>query len=71
MMGTNTNLSQRMVVVAVFVALTFAVPGLVAVTLLAGSSVVAQNETAGNETGTANETALYSNQTGMAPVTKR
>ena len=49
---------------ALFVALTFAVAGLVAVTPLSGSSVVAQNDTGGNETGTAN-------QTGMAPETKR
>ena len=44
---------------ALFVALTFAVAGLVAVTPLTGSSVVAQNDTGGNETGTANETTLY------------
>ena len=71
MMGTNTNLSLRIVAVAVFVALTFTVAGLVAVTLLTGSSVVAQNETGGNETGTANETAFTSSGAGMAPETKR
>lgn len=60
-----------MVVVALFVALTFAVAGLVAVTLLTGSSVVAQNETGGNQTGTANKTAFTSSEAGMAPETKR
>ena len=69
-MGIQTNNSPRMVVVALFVVLTFAVVGFVAMTLT-GSSVVAQNETGDNQTGAANETALYSNQTGMAPVTKR
>lgn len=70
-MGIQTENSLKIVVVALFVALTFAVAGLVAVTPLTGSSVVAQNDTGGNETGTGNETALYSNQTGMAPETKR
>ncbi|MGH9979823.1 MAG: hypothetical protein ACRD8Z_28875 [Nitrososphaeraceae archaeon] len=70
-MGIQTNNSLRMVVVVLFVALTFAVAGLIEVTLVTGSSVVAQNETGDNKTGTANESALYSNQTGMAPVTKR
>jgi len=60
-----------MVVVALFVALTFAVAGLVAVTLLTGSSVVAQNETGGNQTGTTNKTAFTSSEAGMAPETKR
>jgi hypothetical protein len=70
-MGIHTENSLKIVVVALFVALTFAEAGLVAVTPLTGSSVVAQNDTGGNETGTVNETALYSNQTGMAPETKR
>jgi flagellar basal body-associated protein FliL len=70
-MGIQTENSLKIVVVALFVAVTFAVAGLVAVTPFTGSSVVAQNDTGGNETGTANETALYSNQTGMAPETKR
>ena len=60
-----------MIVVVLFVALTFAVAGLIAVTLVTGSSVVAQNETGGNETGTANETAFTSSGAGMAPETKR
>ena len=70
-MGIQTNNSPKMVAVALFVVLTFAAVGLVAMTLGTGSSVVAQNETGDNQTGAANETALYSNQTGMAPVTKR
>jgi FlaG/FlaF family flagellin (archaellin) len=70
-MGILTNNSLRMVVVVLFVALTFAVAGLIAVTLVTGSSVVAQNETGGNETGTANETAFTSSGAGMAPETKR
>ena len=70
-MGIQTENSLKIVFVALFVALTFTVAGLVAVTPLTGSSVVAQNDTGGNESGTANETALYSNQTGMAPETKR
>ena len=70
-MGIQTENSLKIVVVALFVALTFAVAGLVAVTPFTGSSVVAQNDTGGNETGTANDTAVYSNQTGMAPETKR
>ena len=70
-MGIQMNNSLKLVVVAFFVVLTFAVAGLVAVTLPAVSSVAAQNDTGGNESGTANETALYSNQTGMAPETKR
>ena len=44
-----------MVFVAVFVAATFGVTGLTAaMTLLTESSVLAQNETGGNETGTTN-----------------
>ena len=71
-MGTQKNICLRMVLVAVFVAATFGVTGLTAaMTFLTESSVLAQNETGGNETGTTNETALYSNQTGMAPETKR
>ena len=75
-MELQKNISLRMVLVAVFVAATFGVTGLTAMTLLTESSVLAQNETggnmtAGNMTGTTNETALYSNQTGMAPETKR
>ena len=58
-MGIQTENSLKIVVVALFVALTFAVAGLVAVTPLTGSSVVAQNDTGGNETGTGNETSFY------------
>jgi hypothetical protein len=64
-MGMKMNRSLKMVVVAIFIVLTFAVAGLTAVTLLTGSPVLAQNETG------ANKTALYSNQTGMAAETKR
>jgi hypothetical protein len=72
-MGISTNHSLKMVVVALFVALTFAVAGLVGVALLT-ESVVAQNETGGNETGgnttgTAN-TSAFSGGAGMAPATK-
>jgi hypothetical protein len=58
-----------MVGVALFVALTFAVAGFLAMTLLTESSVVvAQNETGANESAASQ---AGSNQTGMAPATKR
>jgi hypothetical protein len=41
-MGMKTNLSLKMVVVAVFIVLAFAVAGLTAVTLLTGSPVLAK-----------------------------
>jgi hypothetical protein len=68
-MGISTNHSLKMVVVAFFAALTFAVAGLVGVTLLT-ESVVAQNETGGNMSGTTNSSA-FSGGAGMAPETKR
>ncbi len=67
--GISTNHSQKMVVVALFVALTFAVAGIVGVALLT-ESVVAQNETGGNMTGTTN-TSAFTGGAGMAPETKR
>ena len=70
-MGIQTNNSPKMVAVALFVVLTFAAVGLVAMTLGTGSSVVAQNETGDNQTGAANETAFTSSGAGMAPETKR
>jgi hypothetical protein len=69
-MGIQKNLCLKMLVSAIFVVLAFGIAGLTAVTLLAGSSVVAQNETGANVTG-ANKTALFSNQTGMVAETKR
>ncbi len=73
-MGISTNNSQKMVALALFVALTFAVSGLVAMTLLAGS-VLAQNETGGNETGGnmtgTTDTSAFTGGGGMAPETKR
>ncbi|MGC2309272.1 MAG: hypothetical protein WA461_12785 [Nitrososphaeraceae archaeon] len=64
-MGTNTNYSLRLVAVAVFAVLAFAVAGLASWTFLIESSVAAQNDTV------VNETMLYTNQTEMAPETKR
>ncbi|MGH9983373.1 MAG: hypothetical protein ACRD4J_11185 [Nitrososphaeraceae archaeon] len=64
-MGTNTNYSLRLVAVAVFTVLAFAVAGLASWTFLSHSSVAAQNETV------VNETMLFTNQTEMAPETKR
>jgi hypothetical protein len=64
-MGLKMNLSLKMVIVAIFIVLNFAVAGLTVVTSLTGSPVLAQNETG------ANKTALYSNQTGMVAETKR
>jgi hypothetical protein len=64
-MGMKMNLSLKMVIVAIFIVLNFAVAGLIVVTSLTGSPVLAQNETG------ANKTALYSNQTGMVAETKR
>jgi hypothetical protein len=73
-MGISTNHSLKMVVVAFFAALTFAVAALAGVALLT-ESVVAQNETGGNETGgnmtgTTN-TSAFSGGGGAAPATKR
>jgi hypothetical protein len=64
-MGTNTNYSIRLVAVAVFAVLAFAVAGLSSWTFLSESSAAAQNDTV------VNETMLYTNQTEMAPETKR
>lgn len=64
-MGINMNNSLRLVAVAVFALLAFAVAGVTSWTLLSESSVNAQNETV------VNDTMLYSNQTEMAPETKR
>jgi hypothetical protein len=71
---TSTNNSMKMVVVALSVALTFAVAGLIGVGLLT-EYVVAQNDTVGNDTsgnmtGTAN-TSAFTGGAGMAPETKR
>jgi hypothetical protein len=68
-MGISTNNSIKMVVVVLFVVLTFAVAGVVRVALLT-ESVIAQNETGGNTTGTAN-TSAFTGGAGMAPETKR
>jgi hypothetical protein len=64
-MGTNTNYSLKVVAVAVFAVLAFAVAALASWTFLSESSVAAQNDTV------VNETMLYTNQTEMAPETKR
>jgi hypothetical protein len=64
-MGTNTNYSLRLVAVAVFAVLAFAMAGLASWTFLSDLSVAAQNDTE------VNETMLYTNQTEMAPETKR
>ena len=64
-MGTNTNYSLRLVAIAVFAVLAFAMAGLASWTFLSDSSVAAQNDTE------VNETMLYTNQTEMAPETKR
>lgn len=64
-MGTNTIYSLRLVVVVVFAVLAFGVAGLATWTFLSESSVAAQNDTV------VNETMLYTNQTEMAPETKR
>ena len=73
-MGISTNHSLKMVVVAFFAALTFAVAGLVGVALLT-ESVIAQNETGGNETGGnmtgSTNSSAFSGGAGMAPETKR
>jgi hypothetical protein len=59
------NNSLRLVGVAVFAVLAFAVAGLTSWNFLSESSVLAQNDTL------VNETMLYTNQTEMAPETKR
>jgi hypothetical protein len=64
-MGTNMNNSLRLVALAVFALLAFAITGVTSWILLSESSVMAQNETV------VNDTMLYSNQTEMAPETKR
>ena len=64
-MGTNMNNSLRLVAVAVFAVLAFAVAGLTSWSFLSETSVLAQNETV------VNDTMLYTNQTEMAPETKR
>ena len=64
-MGTNRNNSLKLVAVAVFAVLAFAVAGLTMWSLLSEASVLAQNETV------VNDTMLYTNQTEMAPETKR
>lgn len=64
-MGTNTNYSLRLVAAAVFAVLAFAMAGLASWTFLSDSSVAGQNDTE------VNETMLYTNQTEMAPETKR
>jgi hypothetical protein len=69
-MGIQTNISLKMGVVAIFVTLTFAVAGLTAMTSFTEPAVLAQNETGGNMTGTANETAIFT-PTEEAPTTKR
>jgi hypothetical protein len=62
-MGIQTNISLKMGVVAIFVTLT-------AMTSFTETAVLAQNETGGNMTGTANETAIFT-PTEEAPTTKR
>jgi hypothetical protein len=69
-MGIQTNISLRIGVVAIFVTLTFALAGLTAMTSFTESTVLAQNETGGNMSGTANETAIFT-PTGESPETKR
>jgi hypothetical protein len=64
-MGTNMNNSLKLVAVAVFAVLAFAVTGLTSWSFLSEASVLAQNETV------VNDTMLYTNQTEMAPETKR
>jgi ABC-type polysaccharide/polyol phosphate export permease len=59
------NNSLRLVAIAVFSVLAFAVTGLTSWSFLSESSVIAQNDTV------VNETMLYTNQTEMAPETKR
>ena len=59
------NNSLRLVAIAVFSILAFAVTGLTSWSFLSESAVVAQNDTV------VNETMLYTNQTEMAPETKR
>ena len=74
-MVVQANVTVKAAAVAALVTLTFAVAGLMAVTLLSESSVAAQNEagsnqTEGNRTGTTNDTAIFS-PTGEAPENKR
>ena len=59
------NNSLKLVAVAVFAVLAFAVAGLTSWSFLSEASVLAQNETV------VNDTMLYTNQTEMAPETKR
>ena len=59
------NNSLKLVAVAVFAVLAFAVAGLTSWSFLREASVLAQNETV------VNDTMLYTNQTEMAPETKR
>jgi hypothetical protein len=59
------NNSLRLVAIAVFSILAFAVTGLTSLNFLSESAVVAQNDTV------VNDTMLYTNQTEMAPETKR
>jgi hypothetical protein len=59
------NNSLRLVAIAVFSILAFAVTGLTSLSFLSESAVVAQNDTV------VNDTMLYTNQTEMAPETKR
>jgi hypothetical protein len=67
-MSTQTNSSLRVLWVSIFLLLTFATAGFAAST---ESSVIAQNESGVNQTGTANKTALYTNETVMVPETQR
>lgn len=67
-MSAQTNSSLRVLWVSIFLLLTFAIAGL---TVSTGSFVIAQNESGGNQTGTANKTALYTNETVMVPETQR